>query len=55
MEQIAEFVGGNTTGGAIYLGAARLYEQLAADFEQGGEIAESIVALNSFCRGDLQR
>ncbi|HYR80568.1 MAG TPA: DUF1932 domain-containing protein [Candidatus Dormibacteraeota bacterium] len=55
MEQIAEFVGGNATGGAIYLGAARLYEQLAADFEQGGEIAESIVALNSFCRGDLQR
>ena len=55
MEQIAEFVGGNTTGGAIYMGAARLYEQLAADFKQGGEIAESIVALNSFCRGDLQR
>ncbi len=49
MEQIAEFVGGNTTGGAIYMGAARLYEQLAADFKQGGEIADS------FCRGELQR
>ena len=55
MEQIAEFVGGDATGGKIYLGAARLYEQLAADFEQGRDTAESIAALNSFCRETLER
>jgi 3-hydroxyisobutyrate dehydrogenase-like beta-hydroxyacid dehydrogenase len=55
MEQIAEFVGGDATGGKIYVGAARLYEQLAADFEQGRDTAESIAALNSFCRGELKR
>ena len=55
MEQIAEFVGGDETGGAIYSGAARLYEQLAADFEQGRDSAESIAALNSFCRGEVKR
>jgi 3-hydroxyisobutyrate dehydrogenase-like beta-hydroxyacid dehydrogenase len=55
MEQIAEFVGGDETGGAIYMGAARLYEQLAADFEQNRDTAESIAALNSFCRGTLKR
>jgi 3-hydroxyisobutyrate dehydrogenase-like beta-hydroxyacid dehydrogenase len=55
MEQIADFVGGDTTGDAIYMGAARLYEQLAADFEQHRDAAESIAALNSFCRGTLKR
>ncbi|HSU91955.1 MAG TPA: DUF1932 domain-containing protein, partial [Sporolactobacillaceae bacterium] len=35
MEQISEFVGGDATGGTIYEGSARLYQQLAADFEQG--------------------
>ena len=55
MEQIADFVGSDETGGTIYLGAARLYEQLAADFEQSRATAESIAALNSFCRGTLKR
>ena len=55
MEQIAEFVGDDATGGKIYVGAARLYEQLAADFEQGRDTAESIAALNSFCRETLER
>jgi 3-hydroxyisobutyrate dehydrogenase-like beta-hydroxyacid dehydrogenase len=54
MEQIAEFVGGDETGGAIYMGAARLYEQLAADFEQDRDAGESIAVLNSFCRGGIQ-
>ncbi len=54
MEQIADFLGGDETGGKIYTGAARLYEQLAADSEQGRDNAESIAALNSFCRGDLK-
>jgi 3-hydroxyisobutyrate dehydrogenase-like beta-hydroxyacid dehydrogenase len=48
MEQIAEFLGGAETGGTIYMGAARLYEQLAADFEQNRDTAQSIAALNSF-------
>jgi hypothetical protein len=55
MEQIAEFVGGDETGGKIYVGAARLYEQLAADFEQDRDSAESIAALTSFCRGEIKR
>ncbi len=55
MEQIADFVGGDETGSKIYLGAARQYEQLAADFEQSRDTAESIAALNSFCRGTLKR
>jgi len=55
MEQIAEFVGGDETGGKIYVGAARLYEQLAADFEQNRDSAESIAALTSFCRGEIKR
>jgi 3-hydroxyisobutyrate dehydrogenase-like beta-hydroxyacid dehydrogenase len=55
MEQIAEFVGGDETGGTIYTGAARLYEQLAADFEQKSDAAESIAALNSFCRAGIKR
>lgn len=54
MEQIAEFVGGDTTGGTIYMGAARIYEQLAADFEQKRDGAESIAGLNSFCRGEIK-
>ena len=55
MEQIAEFVGGDETGGKIYVGAARLYEQLAADFEKSRDTADSIAALNSFCRGEIKR
>jgi hypothetical protein len=55
MEQIAEFVGGDETGGKIYVGGARLYEQLAADFEQNRDSAESIAALTSFCRGEIKR
>jgi 3-hydroxyisobutyrate dehydrogenase-like beta-hydroxyacid dehydrogenase len=48
MGQIAEFLGGDEHGGEIYMGAARLYEQLAADFEQNQDAAQSIAALNSF-------
>ena len=55
MEQIADFVGGDETGGTIYLGAARLYEDLAAAFEQSRATAESIAALDSFCRGETKR
>ena len=55
MEQIAEFVGGDATGGKIYVGAARLYEHLAADFEQNRDSAESIAALNAFCRETLEQ
>jgi 3-hydroxyisobutyrate dehydrogenase-like beta-hydroxyacid dehydrogenase len=55
MEQIAEFVGGYETGGKIYVGVARLYEQLAADFEKSRDTADSIAALNSFCRGEIKR
>jgi len=42
MEQIAKLSAGNTTGGAIIWGQPRLYEQLAAEFEQAAKIAESI-------------
>ncbi len=48
MEQIAEFLGGAETGCTIYMGAARLYEQLAKDWEQNRDDAESLAAMNSF-------
>lgn len=55
MEQIAEFLGGAENGGTIYMGAARLYEQLATDFEQNRDDAESFAALNSFFRAEVTR
>jgi 3-hydroxyisobutyrate dehydrogenase-like beta-hydroxyacid dehydrogenase len=55
MEQIAEFLGGAGTGGTIYMGAARLYAQLAIDWEQNRDDAESLAALNSFIGGQASR
>ena len=55
MEQIAEFLGGAEAGGTIYMGAARLYEQLAEDWEQDRDAAQSLTALNSFFRADGDR
>jgi len=48
MEQIAEFLGSAETGGEIYTGAARLYEQLAEDWEQDRDTAQSLAVLSSF-------
>jgi 3-hydroxyisobutyrate dehydrogenase-like beta-hydroxyacid dehydrogenase len=49
MEQIAEFVGGPGDGATIYEGAARLYEELAAQF--GGETTSiAIERLAAFCK-----
>jgi 3-hydroxyisobutyrate dehydrogenase-like beta-hydroxyacid dehydrogenase len=53
MEQIAEFLGGEAEGSAIYSGAARLYERIAAELEQGGT-AGSVAALKEFC-GDARK
>jgi 3-hydroxyisobutyrate dehydrogenase-like beta-hydroxyacid dehydrogenase len=50
MEQIAEFLGSAETGGEIYTGAARLYEQLAEDWEQDRDTAQSLAVLSSFLR-----
>ncbi len=55
MEQISEFVGDAGTGGTIYMGAARLYEQLATDWEQGHDTAQSLAALNSFFAAESSR
>ena len=49
MEQIAEFAIDETKGAAIYQGAARLYEGVAAEFESDPS-SERLRALNSFCR-----
>ena len=49
MEQIVEFVGSPAEGAMIYDGAARLYEELAAQF--GGEAATvGIERLTAFCK-----
>ena len=48
MEQIAEFLGSAETGGEIYTGAARFYEQLAQDWEQDRDAAQSLAVLSSF-------
>jgi 3-hydroxyisobutyrate dehydrogenase-like beta-hydroxyacid dehydrogenase len=50
MEQIAEFLGAPGDGAAIYDGAARLYEQIAAEWEHGGETAAPYIAMRSFFR-----
>jgi len=49
MEQIAEFVGGPADGATIYDGAARLYEELAAQFGDPAK-AVGIGRLASFCK-----
>jgi putative dehydrogenase len=50
MEQIAEFIDGAENGGEMYAGAGRFYEQLAADWEQDRDTAQSLAALSSFLR-----
>jgi putative dehydrogenase len=50
MEEIAAFVGSARAGATIYVGAARLYEQIASDLDaQGGE-RTMLAALQSFLR-----
>jgi 3-hydroxyisobutyrate dehydrogenase-like beta-hydroxyacid dehydrogenase len=48
LEQIAEFIGGEQDGATIYMGAARLYEQIAAEFEAPAS-SERLTALSEFC------
>jgi 3-hydroxyisobutyrate dehydrogenase-like beta-hydroxyacid dehydrogenase len=48
MEQIAEFLDDADAGSKIYAGIARLYEQIAADWEHAGDESPSIVQLRSF-------
>jgi putative dehydrogenase len=50
MEQIAEFLGGAEAGAAMYEGAARLYESIAAELE-GGIASERMTGLEKFCKG----
>lgn len=52
MEQIAQFLGESAAGADIYAGMARLYEQIARQFEErerGGD--DALAALVSFYRG----
>jgi putative dehydrogenase len=49
MEQIADFAGEENTGAAIYEGAARLYQRIAAEFE-GHPSGPRLTALTSFCK-----
>ena len=46
MEEIATFVGEDQTGSGFYETAARLYEEIAADFK---ESRKETTALNAFC------
>ncbi len=50
MEQIAEFLDDADAGSQIYLGAARLYEEIAADWEHEADASQSrsIAQLKSF-------
>ena len=48
MEQIAEFLGEPGDGAAIYQGAARVYERVAAEWQHDGEGAASFAALRAF-------
>lgn len=49
MEQIADFVGEGSKGASIYQGAARLYEQISAEFEVDPS-SEWLSALTAFCK-----
>jgi 3-hydroxyisobutyrate dehydrogenase-like beta-hydroxyacid dehydrogenase len=48
MEQIAEFIGAPREGAGIYEGAARLYEWIASELNEGG--SASIETLAEFCK-----
>jgi putative dehydrogenase len=50
MEEIAAFVGSAPAGAEIYTGAARLYEQIAADLDADGGQRSMLTALRSFLR-----
>jgi putative dehydrogenase len=49
MEQIADFASEENRGAAIYQGAARLYERIAAELESDPP-SERLSALTSFCK-----
>jgi len=49
MEQIADFADDEGNGALIYQGAARLYERIAAEFEND-PACESLSALTAFCK-----
>jgi L-threonate 2-dehydrogenase len=49
MEQIAGYTGDESKGAAIYEGAARLYERIAAEFEDD-QPSKRLSALTSFCK-----
>jgi putative dehydrogenase len=50
MEEIADFVGEEALGGSIYRGAARLYEQIAAE-SKGNPANEWLSILATFAKG----
>ena len=45
MKQIAQFLGSPANGSAIYEGAARLYEQVATEWDESGESSPSFTAI----------
>ena len=49
MEQIAEFIGDADSGAAIYLGAARLFDRIAAELE-AGVVGGQITGITEFCK-----
>jgi L-threonate 2-dehydrogenase len=49
MEEISDFAGEDAAGATIYQGAARLYEQIAAEFENDPS-GDQLWALISFCK-----
>jgi L-threonate 2-dehydrogenase len=52
MEQIAEFIGDDREGAAIYGGAARLYEWIASELKRGD--SRDIATLAEFCKTELK-
>jgi 3-hydroxyisobutyrate dehydrogenase-like beta-hydroxyacid dehydrogenase len=48
MEQIAEFIGDDREGAAVYDGAARLYQWIASELQRGD--SADLAALLDFCR-----
>jgi len=48
MEEIADFLGAPSSGSTIYEGAARFYEQIARDWELGGEAGDSFQSARAF-------
>jgi hypothetical protein len=51
MEQIADFAGEESRGTAMYHGAARVYERIAAEFK-GDRETDWLSALTAFCKPD---